>query len=52
MGGLKSREKISTTVRKDLVKKLDKLNSNTKVPKSKLYDQALELLFEERSEDL
>ena len=52
MGDLKNREKISTTIRKDLIRKLETLNNNTKVPKSKLYDEALELLFNKREDDL
>lgn len=47
---LKNRTKLTTTIKNELVEKLDKLSNKTRIPKSKLYDEALELLFEEHKE--
>ena len=47
---LKNRTKVTTTIKNELVDKLDKLNEETRIPKSKLYDEALELLFDEHKE--
>ena len=47
---LKNRTKVTTTIKNELVAKLDTLNDKTRIPKSKLFDEALELLFEEHKE--
>lgn len=44
--GLKTRIRFSTSLNKDLAKKLEDLSTNTRIPKSKLVDEALELLFD------
>ena len=41
-----SRTRFSTSVDKKLLETLDELSKETKVPKSKLVDTALEMLFE------
>lgn len=41
-----SRSRFSTNVDKKLLEILDKLSKETKIPKSKLVDTALEMLFE------
>ncbi|MCG1020773.1 ribbon-helix-helix domain-containing protein [Sutcliffiella horikoshii] len=43
---LKTRDHLTTTLRKDLFRELDRLNNETNIPKSRLLDQALTLLFE------
>ena len=43
--GLKTRTAFSNSLRNDLSDELDKLNSQTKIPKSKLLDEAIELLL-------
>ena len=48
---LKNRTKVTTTIKNELVDKLDTLNNKTRIPKSKLFDEALELLFEEHKEE-
>jgi len=47
---LKNRTKVTTTIKNELVEKLDALNDKTRIPKSKLFDEALELLFEEHDD--
>lgn len=46
--GLKNRKTISNAVRSDLVDALKELSKETKVPMSKLLDEAIELLLEKR----
>ena len=46
--GLKNRKTISNAVRSDLVDALKQLSDETKVPMSKLLDEAIELLLEKR----
>lgn len=46
--GLKNRKTISNAVRSDLVDALKDLSDETKIPMSKLLDEALELLLEKR----
>lgn len=43
---LKNRIRISTSVDKKLYDKFEELSKDTKIPKSKLYDMAIELLLE------
>lgn len=43
--GLKNREKYATTVDKKILEKFKKLAENTKIPASKLVDEALEDLI-------
>lgn len=45
--GLTNRRNISNAIDKDLFDKFDKLSAETMVPKSKLLDQAIELLLKE-----
>lgn len=42
---LKTRKRVTTTLRLDLVDKLDKLAKLTKINKSKLHDEAIEDLL-------
>lgn len=43
--GYKNRERYSTTLRKDLVPAMEKLHSKTRIPKSKLFDEAVDDLL-------
>lgn len=45
------RKDIGSTLREDLFDKLNELNHITKVPKTKLLDEAVELLIEKRKND-
>lgn len=47
---LKTRTKLTTTIKNELVGKLDELSENTRIPKSKLFDEALELLIEKHKD--
>jgi len=47
---LKNRTKVTTTIKNELIDKLNRLNEETRIPKSKLFDEALELLFEEHKD--
>ena len=42
---LKNRVRFSTSLDKDLAKQLDDLSTNTRIPKSKLVDEAIEMLL-------
>ena len=44
---LKTRVRFTTSIDLDYNNKLDKLSEETMIPKSKLVDRALELLFNE-----
>lgn len=44
---LKTRDHLTTTLRKDLAHELNQLHIKTSVPKSKLLDRAVSLLLEE-----
>lgn len=46
--GLKTRTPISSTVKIQLHERLKQLSEETKVPISKLFDEAIELLLEKR----
>lgn len=46
---LKNRERFTTSVDSKLIKKLKKLSEETKIPMSKLVDEALEDLFKKRT---
>ncbi len=43
--GLATRKTLSTTLDKELSEKLDDLAKETRIPKSKLLDEAVELLL-------
>ena len=45
---LKNREPVNCAVDKELNKKLIQLSKDTKIPKSKLLDEAIELLLQKR----
>ena len=45
---LKTRTPIGSAIDINLSKKLDELSKDTKIPKSKLLDEAIELLLEKR----
>jgi hypothetical protein len=47
---LKNRTKVTTTIKNELIDKLTRLNEETRIPKSKLFDEALELLFEKHKD--
>ncbi|ADC52169.1 MULTISPECIES: ribbon-helix-helix domain-containing protein [Alkalihalophilus] len=46
--GLTTRKPLSNAIDKELYDRLDQLHKETKVPKSKLLDEAIELLLEKR----
>lgn len=53
MAGLyKSRAQYTMTVDKQLFATLNDLSAETRIPKSKLVDEALELLFEKHGKEL
>ena len=45
MSDLTTRKRITTTLNKELVKKLDELSKETRIPKSKLFDEAVKDLL-------
>lgn len=47
-----NRTRFSTSVNKKLLESLDELSKTTMIPKSKLVDLALEMLFEKYNEIL
>ncbi len=47
--GLKTRIRFSTSLDKDLASKLETLSEETRIPKSKLVDEAISLLLEKHS---
>ncbi|MBS4536924.1 ribbon-helix-helix domain-containing protein [Clostridium sp. D2Q-11] len=50
---LKTRKRVTTTLRLDLVDKLDELARKTKISKSKLHDEAIDdLLLKYKSKNL
>lgn len=49
--GLKNRKTISNAIRTDLHDKLKDLSEETKIPMSRLLDEAIEYLLENRSKD-
>ena len=49
---LVNRKRFNTSVDKQLLENLNKLSKETLIPKSKLIDRALELLFDEYSKIL
>lgn len=46
---LKNRIRVSTSIDKELNKRLEELHEITKIPKSRLYDMAIELLLNDMS---
>lgn len=44
--GLKTRIRFSTSLDKDLAKRLEDLSITTRIPKSKLVDEAIEMLLD------
>lgn len=48
---LVNRKRFNTSVDIELLDKLDKLSLKTEIPKSKLIDKALRLLFKEYEEE-
>ena len=42
---LTTRKRVTTTLDKELLKKLDELSKETRIPKSKLFDKAIEDLL-------
>jgi len=49
MSDLTTRKRFATTVDKKLLKKLDNLSKETRIPKSRLIDEAIELLLKEHN---
>lgn len=47
--GLVNRKALSNSLRNDLAEQFDQLHKDTDIPKSKLLDQAIELLLEKYS---
>lgn len=47
--GLKTRVRFSTSINKDLADKLEQLKKETRIDKSKLLDEAIELLLEKHN---
>ncbi|ADL11767.1 ribbon-helix-helix domain-containing protein [Acetohalobium arabaticum] len=48
---LKNRTKIGTTLDNDVNEKLEKLHQATNIPKSKLFDEAIEDLYKKYREN-
>ncbi|MED3554068.1 ribbon-helix-helix domain-containing protein [Cytobacillus praedii] len=46
---LVNRKRFSNSLRNDLAIEFDKLHNKTQIPKSKLLDEAIELLLEKRN---
>lgn len=46
---LKNRTKISTTLLNDLYEKISQLSEETRIPQSRLFDEAVELLLEKHN---
>ena len=46
---LKNRIRVSTSIDKELNEKFELLSKETKIPKSKLFDMAIELLLRDMS---
>ncbi len=46
MGDLKSRERYTNSINKELLKKFRKLSEQTRIPQSKLLDEAIEAILE------
>lgn len=46
---LKNRERFTTSIDSKLVRQLKELSNSTKIPMSKLVDEALEDLFKKRT---
>jgi predicted DNA-binding protein len=49
--GLKTRKNVATTIDIELSNKLDELSKETRIPKSKLIDEAIEDLLKKFSKD-
>lgn len=49
---LKNRVRFSTSLDKDLAKRLDDLSTNTRIPKSKLVDEAIEMLLDKHKNNI
>ena len=49
---LKNRVRFSTSLDKDLAKRLDDLSITTRIPKSKLVDEAIEMLLDKHENKL
>jgi len=45
MNDLKNRERITFSIRKELVDKIKQLSAETRIPQSRLVDEAIELLL-------
>jgi len=45
MGDLKNRQRYTTSVDNELVEKFKELSTKTKIPQSKLLDEAIELVL-------
>lgn len=50
--GLKTRIRFSTSLDKDLAKRLEDLSIATRIPKSKLVDEAIEMLLDKHENKL
>ena len=46
MGNLVNRSRLATSIDKDLLRKLNLLKEQTRIDRSKLLDEAIELLLE------
>lgn len=49
---LKYRKKITTSIKNELVDNLNTLSEKTRIDKSKLFDEALEMLFKKYNDIL
>jgi metal-responsive CopG/Arc/MetJ family transcriptional regulator len=45
MNDLKNRERITFSIKKELVDKIKELSESTRIPQSRLIDEAIELLL-------
>lgn len=51
MSDLRTRERYSTSINKELLNKLKELSTTTKIPATKLLDEAIEELLKKYSEN-
>lgn len=52
MGDLKNRQRYTASLDNGLIEKLKELSTKTKIPQSKLLDEAIELLLQKHGVDL
>lgn len=50
MNGLKNRQRYTNSIDNELIGRLKKLSNDTKIPQSKLLDEAIELVLKKYGE--